>query len=99
MLENLSEWLDRDEYESDLKQLLLDLSIDMFELKLGLLLKLTRVTDLDMLNMANACGHLISLLSIKYKFATPRVLIQNHIDSSMSNYLRKCDDLSGPICV
>jgi hypothetical protein len=73
--------------------------IDLLETEPGVLLKLTRNTDIDLLKQAiengdfiNAIGHLVSLMAIKYKSLKhmPRSLMINEIESSMSFYLNKC---------
>ena len=61
------------------------------------LLKLTRNTDIDLLKKAietgdaiETCGHLVSLISIKYPFhqnSMPIKLIANEIESSLAIYL------------
>lgn len=71
--------------------------IDLLEIDLNCLLKLTRNTDIKILKEAiesgdiiNTAGHLVSLIALKYRTSTPNSLIANEIESSLAVFSNKC---------
>jgi hypothetical protein len=89
---------------NSLKNKLNQEQIYLLEIEPGVLLKLSKNTDIDFIKQAieqgdyiNACGHLVSLIAVKYKSLNqmPRSLLINEIESSMSIYYNtKCEQLS-----
>ena len=89
---------------NNLKNKLNQEQIYLLEIEPGVLLKLSKNTDIDFIKQAieqgdyiNACGHLVSLIAVKYKSLNqmPRSLLINEIESSMSIYYNtKCEQLS-----
>ncbi len=89
---------------NNLKNKLNQEQICLLEIEPGVLLKLSKNTDIDFIKQAieqgdyvNACGHLVSLIAVKYKSLNqmPRSLLINEIESSMSIYYNtKCEQLS-----
>ena len=70
--------------------------IDVLETQPGTLLKITNQTDIELLkeaveeaNPVDACGHLVSLIALKYKASVPISLIANEIESSLAVCLNK----------
>ena len=68
--------------------------LDVLETRPGQLLKLESNTSIELLkdaiesgNVAKTCGHLVSLVAVKYRQSTPESLIANEVESSLAAYL------------